>query len=120
MIAGQLRRTDDDTPLLETVYRTTTALERMRGLLGRAPLGAGEAMLIDRCGSVHALGMRYRLGLAFMTGGGRVLKLVHGLRPGRASICLRASMTLEMPPGSITATGLAAGDVLHWHAHAAP
>lgn len=96
------------------VWDAAGAWERTRGLLGRPPLGAGEAMLIRKCGMVHTLGMRYPLDLAFLDRSGTVRKLVRGLAPARMAGSLAAIATLEMPPGTLDAIGLKAGDRICW------
>ncbi len=75
-------------------------------------------MLIDRCASVHTLGMRYPIDLAYLAGDGRVLKTVAGLRPLRLSACPRAEMTLEMRAGTLAELGLTSGDRMLWEPHA--
>ena len=39
-----------------------TPLARMRGLLGRAGLPSGRALLIVPCRAIHTLGMRFASG----------------------------------------------------------
>ena len=46
MIQGRLCRVDNDSCLIPTVYKTSSLYERLRGLLGRAPLKIDEALLI--------------------------------------------------------------------------
>lgn len=100
--------------LLPRVWNASSALERMRGLLGRAPLCDDEGMLIPECRLVHTLGMRYRLDLAFLDARGQVRKLVHGLRPARMAGSLGACTTLELAPGTLARIGVQLGDRLEW------
>lgn len=100
--------------LLPRVWRTTTTLDRMRGLLGRPPLREGEGLLIGPCGSVHTIGMRYGLDLVFLDHGWRICKLVHGLPPVRFAMSLRADQTLEMAAGVLAPMALKKGDILSW------
>lgn len=102
------------TPLPVRVMRTGNMFERMRGLLGREPLQAREAMLIDRCASIHTCGMRYSLDLVFMDRSGKIRKLVHNLKPWRFAACYAACMTLEMPAGAIDLLNLKTGMRLLW------
>jgi uncharacterized membrane protein (UPF0127 family) len=48
---------------------------------------------------------------------GKVLKLVRGLRPWRASACLGAKVALELPVGAINRCGVGVGDHLVIRAH---
>jgi uncharacterized membrane protein (UPF0127 family) len=84
-----------DACVLPNVARTTNAWDRLRGLLGRPRLQAGEGLLIDPCPSVHTIGMGYPLDLVF-------------LDPENA----RA--TLELAPGSLKTLNLRLGDRLEW------
>jgi uncharacterized membrane protein (UPF0127 family) len=54
-----------------------TARERGRGLLGRGGLPAGRGMLFERTRSVHTVGMRFALAVAFLDAGMRVVKVRH-------------------------------------------
>ncbi len=63
--------------LAETMFR------RMRGLLGRTSLPAGEGMLIRPCNAVHTLGMKFALDVRFYNRKGVLVKVVQGVPPGR-------------------------------------
>ena len=100
--------------VLPRVWKTTTAWDRLRGLLGRPPLAAGEGLLIEPCASVHTFGMGYALDLAFIDASWRVSKLVTGLRPARLAAGLGAARTLELAAGGLAQAGLRAGETLTW------
>lgn len=109
-----LLRAESRIPLLDSVMMTGSAWERMRGLLGRAPLRERDALLIDRCGSVHTWGMRYPLDLVFMDRVWRIRKLVRDVQPWRIAWCMGAALTLEMPAGAIDRLKLETGMQLSW------
>ncbi len=89
--------------------------DRRRGLLGTSSLTEGEGLLILPCRSVHTLGMAYSIDVLFMAGDGRVVKAVRGLRPGRATWPVPAArMALELPAGTIEASGTLPGDRLEF------
>ena len=100
--------------LLPRVWKAAGTLDRMRGLLGRPPLQPGEGLWIEPCASVHTLGMRYPLDLAFVDAQGRVKKLVHGISPLRLASSIGARATLEAGAGQLTACGLNVGDQVVW------
>ena len=100
--------------LLARVWRAASAWERARGLLGRPRLAADEALLIERCSSVHTFGMRYAIDLAFLDRDGKVLRVVERVRPLRFAARFGARTTLEMAPGAAAALGLRPGDRLRW------
>lgn len=92
------------------VWRARTSRARLLGLLCLPPLGRGEALLLVRCASVHAVGMRYPLAVAFMHRTGRVMRVVDPL-PVRGARCAGAWAVLEMASGGLV--GVRAGDTLH-------
>jgi hypothetical protein len=58
-----------------------TRRERMRGLLGRDRLGPAQALLLERTRSIHTIGMRFALTVAFLDHRFRVLE-VRRVAPG--------------------------------------
>lgn len=101
-------------PLLQTVWRADRPLERMRGLLGRPPLEKGQGLLIDPCSSIHTLGMRYVLDIAFLDGALGIVRLCRHVVPLRMAFGWGARSTLEMADGEIDRLGLKVGDQLQW------
>lgn len=72
-----------------------THRERMRGLLGREGLPRGRAMLLERTRSVHTIGMRFAVSVAFLDRDLNVLA-VKTAPPGRVlRPRLRARHTFE-------------------------
>jgi uncharacterized membrane protein (UPF0127 family) len=112
--AGALHRRGDGRCVVPKAWKAESAWERARGLLGRAPLAAGEGLLLDPCRSVHTFGMRYALDLAFLDGDGRICKLAYGIAPGRLAGSFAARATLELAAGSLEASGLRLGDAIEW------
>ncbi len=72
-------------------------LERARGLLGHSPswLGAGGLLVLAPCRSVHTFGMKHPLDIAFIDGGGHVLKALSGMPPRRMAGCHDARIVIE-------------------------
>lgn len=96
------------------VGRTTNALERMRGLLGRPSPAPGAGLLISPCGAVHTAGMAYPIDVVFLDRELRVCKLVAGLVPWRTAACRGARHTLELGGGSLAGLALAPDQRLEW------
>ena len=70
-------------------------------------------MLLRPCRNVHTIGMRYPIDVAFLDKEDIVLKVVHGLRPGRISpVAWRARCALELPAGRLRETSTEPGDHL--------
>jgi hypothetical protein len=83
---------------------------RLRGLLGTATLPAGHGLWIRPCRQVHMFWMRYAIDVVFLDGEHNVVALVERLEPGRISPKVRgATSVLELPAGTIAATGLTTG-----------
>ena len=114
MIAGQMCREPDRVRLLPAVMLTSNPWERVRGLLGRPALGAGEGLLIDHCRSVHTVGMRYAIDLVFLGRDWVVKKIVNSLAPWRLAFCLGAAMVLEMTAGDAARLGITRGTQLRF------
>jgi hypothetical protein len=112
MPVGALYRGSDK--LIAQAWRAERSLDRMRGLLGRPPLVAGQALVIDPCSSVHTIGMGYALDVVFVDAGEKILKLCRRVVPLRMAFCWGARATLEMAPGEIDRLKLAVGDRLQW------
>ena len=87
--------------------------QRLRGLLGRPPLQPGEGLLLTPCRAVHMAGMKYPLDVAFLNQDGIVVALYHSLLPGgRSRWHAAAYSALELPTGTLAATGTREGDTL--------
>jgi uncharacterized membrane protein (UPF0127 family) len=86
---------------------------RAVGLLGRSSLDHDEGLLLAPCASVHTVGMRFAIDVAFLDQDGRVVTASPGLFPGGwARGGPHASATLELPPGRLAATDTRPGDML--------
>ena len=84
--------------------------DRRRGLRGRDDITG--ALLIERCGSVHTIGMRFDIDIAYLDGGRRVLDIVT-MPPGRIGRPRpRARSVLEARAGAFESWGVAIGEVL--------
>ena len=75
---------------------------RTVGLLGTASLEPDEALWIEPCASVHTLGMRFPLAVAFVAADGRVLRVVDPLPPWRAASARGARAVVEAAAGAFT------------------
>ena len=84
--------------------------DRSRGLLGRD--GINGALLLEPAMSVHTIGMRFSLDVAFCDRHHRVLA-IRQMRPGRMTRPrARCRAVLEAERGSFAAWDLVAGSVL--------
>lgn len=109
---GTLSR--DGAVWITRVERATALFDRLRGLLGRDALGPDAALLIDPCGDIHTLGMRFAIDLVFLDRAWRVVRVVRNVRPGRFIVWggWRARRVLETEAGCIDLSTLKPGDTL--------
>jgi hypothetical protein len=78
------------------------------GLLGTPDLAPDEALWLEPCSSVHGLGLRARIGCAFLADDGTVLRVVDPLprgglaaaRGARAVVECAAGRLAALPPGA--------------------
>jgi uncharacterized membrane protein (UPF0127 family) len=88
-------------------------LSRFLGLMFRAELPAGHGLALRPCNSVHMFFMRFPLDVVFVDGDGRVLRILHSLRPWRASTLVRgAKAAIELPAGTARREGIVPNAVL--------
>jgi uncharacterized membrane protein (UPF0127 family) len=89
---------------------------RLRGFLGRPEPKQGEGILLLPCNAIHTLGMNFAVDVIFLDAEGRVLELRRSLPPWRiTSRVRRGRYVLEVPVGTIDASGTQVGDELTWH-----
>jgi uncharacterized membrane protein (UPF0127 family) len=96
-------------PACVVADRPTT---RLRGLLGRDALGAGEGLLIRPTSAIHTFFMRFAIDVVFIDRDGVVQKVVSTLRPWRFAGSRGARCALELRAGEAGARGIRPGDEL--------
>jgi len=99
----------------DKVRTARTFLSRLVGLLGTAAIADGGGLWIVSCRSVHTLGMRYPIDVAFLDARGIVIGVLEGLPPNRVGRVFRdARGALELRSGILAATGTSPGDRLEF------
>jgi uncharacterized membrane protein (UPF0127 family) len=99
--------------LAEHCGEARSFLARGRGLMGRPDLAPGEGLLIDPCSSVHSFFMRFPIDVVFADKAHRVVGLTAAMPPNRPYAgAWRARYVVELPAGTIAATGTQVGDTL--------
>jgi uncharacterized protein len=89
--------------------------QRARGYLGRQRPDEGEGLLLVPCNGIHTYGMTFPLDVLFLDRHGRVLESAPRVRPWRQPLRVQAARyVLEVPEGTIEATGTCKGDELAW------
>ena len=109
----QVRNARTGRPLADRVRRTHGGWQGARGLLGRGGLAPGEALWIVGSLGVHSFGMRFPIDVLYLDGELRVLHALAPLAPNRLGpISLRCESVLELPAGTLAASGTRLGDAL--------
>lgn len=103
-------RTQDGRAVCERCAIADTAVTRMRGLLGRSELAAGDGLWIRPTNAIHMFFMRFAIDAVYLDRDGTVVKVVPGLRPWRMSFCRRARSVIELPAGEAERRSLQPGD----------
>ena len=97
----------------DKVRKALSLRARTVGLLGRSSLGEGEGLWIEPCSSIHMFFMRFAIDAVFVDYAGVVTRAISELRPWMiASGGRGAHAVLELPTGTITASGTREGDVV--------
>ena len=101
--------------LADKVRTAGTFRSRLAGLLGTAAIGEDEGLWIVPCRSVHTLGMRYPIDVAFLDARGIVVGTLEGFPPNRIGRIFRGARgALELRAGLLAATGTSPGDRLEF------
>src|SRR2546428_593887 len=89
-----------------------TPVARMKGLLGRPTLPAGEGLLLEPAGSIHTFFMRFPIDAVFLDGDRRVSKVVSNMQPWHAAASKGSTAVLELAAGEAGTRGVKPGDLL--------
>lgn len=102
-----------NTVLAEDAAVADTFLSRIKGLLGRKNLQAGEALVIRPCNSIHTLFMQFPIDVLFVDKSCRIIKAAASLKPYRlTAIYFLARFVIELPAGIIQSTSAQEGDLI--------
>ena len=87
---------------------------RRRGLLRHDSLEPGDGLWIAPSEAVHCFGMKFAIDVLFLNKQKKILKIRPNMPKNRISFCLTASSVLELPAGTVAATGTLVGDELEF------
>ena len=100
---------------LAAAHVADAPLSRIVGLLGRRALEPGTGLLIVPCRAIHTCFMRFAIDVAFLDRDGCVVRAVPDVRPFRVTSGGRGAWSaLELPSGTLEATGTQPGDRLRY------
>ena len=97
--------------LSNNVVIADSLLKRMKGLIGKKEMQAGEVLWIKPCMSIHTFGMRFPIDLAFLNTKNKVTAIVNNLKPQRITrLYFKATSVLELPAGTLNTSDTRVGD----------
>lgn len=96
--------------VLASAERADDPHSRARGLLGRT--GIDGALVLSKCRSVHTIGMKFALDVAYLDADGVVLKVARMRRNRLAMPVWKAKSVVEAEAGAFERWGLHVGDQL--------
>ena len=111
-------RREDGRIICENVEVADTPIRRLKGLLGRRSLVAGEGLVIRPGFSIHTAFMRFAIDAVFLDHDLVVLRIAGSMRPFRTASCRGAREVVELAAGECAQRGLAVGDSVAWASHA--
>ena len=86
---------------------------RLRGLMGRPSLGAGEGLILKGEKNIHTFFMKFPIDVLYVDRGWRVVRLHRAMPPNRIGPFVpRSFYVVELPEGGIEKTGTNVGDQL--------
>ena len=99
------------TTIASRVEIAQNPLQRMKGLLGASDFPQGEALVITQCQSIHMFFMQFPIDVIFCDRQDKVVGLCADIKPFCLSpLFFKASYAIELPQGSIAASGTQIGD----------
>jgi uncharacterized protein len=105
-------RRSDGTLVCERCVLAFSASARMKGLLGRQSLPAGEGVLLRPAGSIQTMFMRFAIDAVFLDRDLRVVDIIPNLRPWRLAGRRGVRAVLELPAGEASRRGIRPGERL--------
>ncbi len=106
-------KADSGEEIANRCYLADRFFSRLKGLLGKEHMSAGEALLISPCSSIHTIGMKINIDAVFLSSDFQILHLIEEIRPGKVcGLQRRSSLVLELPSGQVNRCGLKPGDYL--------
>jgi uncharacterized protein len=102
----------DGPVVCERCVLADSPIRRMRGLLGRKKLDAGQGLLIRPAPAIHTWFMRFAIDAVFLDRELSVLSVRRDLRPWRMAAQRGARSVLELPAGEAERRGIEPGDRL--------
>lgn len=106
-----VRNLTRETVIGRKICEARTFWTRGKGLMFAPQLDRDEGLIIDPCSSIHTFFMRFPLDVLYMDRDNTVIRADERMKPWRIGPVFTGSKwVIELPPGTIEATGTKAGD----------
>lgn len=113
MIQYKILNLSKGTVFLEDVIIAKSFFARLKGLLGKDNLEEDEGIIIKPCNSVHTIGMKLTIDVAFVDKNNKVIHIISEMPPGKFSPIIRGGVyAIEARAGTIERKQLNIGDKL--------
>ena len=114
MTIFELRRHEEELPIVKGVRRADNPLARLVGLMGKAHLAEQEGLWILPCSSIHSCFMRFEFDAVFIDKNNTVVHLIERMKPWRISALIipKSHSVIELAGGVIAHHQLKIGDRL--------
>ena len=101
--------------LVERGTVASNVWKRLVGLMGCRVFSRGQGLLLKGEQAIHTFGMLLPIDVLYLDGSGRVLRAVNDMAPARLGPIVRGTRdVLELPAGTLAATGTSVGDELEF------
>jgi len=107
-------RREDGRIVCDSVTVADSAFRRLRGLLGRRALPAGEGIVLRPAWSIHTAFMRFPIDVVFINAEQVVMRVDQSMRPFKTASCRGAREVVELAGGECGRRGLGPGDRVAW------
>lgn len=105
-----------DVALATQATAATSLMARARGLLGRASLEHGEALVLEPCSMVHMFFMLFAIDVIFCDADNSIVRIYENLRPWRVSPWVPSAVkVVELPAHALHGIDIVVGDTLTFH-----
>ncbi len=111
----QVRNLTRDALLADRCRIADSYWPRLIGLMGAKSLEAGEGLLIQPCNAIHTHFMRFPIDVLYVSREDKVVAIDESMTPWRFGRIHRGvRYVVELPAGTIAATGTEVGDMVKW------
>ena len=96
----KILNSSNDITLLEDASLADSYFTRLKGLLGKSSLKDDEGLIIKPCNSVHTIGMKFSIDIAFVDKNNVIIHIIKDMVPGKlSSIVKKSSYVIESKGG---------------------